>query len=260
MKRSSHIKNNLTLRLDKLSSFAERKLFDSPEFKSIKANYELELHMMIEFEIQKGELQKTSDELEVVKSQYNNIYEQAPIGCLTLDMQGIIIKSNEYISSLLGVEKNLLNKRHLSDFIAPDDKIIYREYCKSFAEEKYNKNCEVRLLLANGDSILVVLKKSLIHDKINENNSFLVTIFDLYSNEKQIYDFSHIKLNSKLSKLSKREKEVLNLVLKGLSNKEIALLLSIKSRTVELHRSNILSKTGVKNFLQLTIHPSNILS
>ena len=48
-------------------------------------------------------------------------------------------------------------------------------------------------------------------------------------------------------KLSIRENEVLKLVVKGLSNPEIAKVLSISESTVKAHVSSILRKLGVKN-------------
>ena len=50
--------------------------------------------------------------------------------------------------------------------------------------------------------------------------------------------------------LSNRELEVLNLLEKGLSNKEIASQLCIELRTVKWHTGNIFVKLGVKNRTQ----------
>ena len=47
--------------------------------------------------------------------------------------------------------------------------------------------------------------------------------------------------------LTKREKEILELITEGLSNKEIADQLCISLRTVETHRFNIVQKLDVKN-------------
>jgi DNA-binding NarL/FixJ family response regulator len=53
--------------------------------------------------------------------------------------------------------------------------------------------------------------------------------------------------------LTSREVEVLKLIIKGLTNKEIANELGINARTVEFHRANIYAKTGTKNAMQLAI-------
>ena len=52
-------------------------------------------------------------------------------------------------------------------------------------------------------------------------------------------------------RFTRREKEVLDLIAKGKTTKEIANLLSISEKTVETHRSNLLSKFDVKNVVSL---------
>lgn len=51
--------------------------------------------------------------------------------------------------------------------------------------------------------------------------------------------------------LSKREKEILRLIVEGLLNKEIADLLHISVRTVEKHRANIMNKTNLHKVIDL---------
>ncbi len=54
---------------------------------------------------------------------------------------------------------------------------------------------------------------------------------------------------SVLSSISKREKEIMYLILKEYSNLEIAEELHISLRTVETHKYNIMQKVGAKNIL-----------
>lgn len=56
---------------------------------------------------------------------------------------------------------------------------------------------------------------------------------------------------SRLAGLTKREHEVMMLAIQGYHNKEIASHLGISYRTVEIHRSNIMHKTGAINLLDL---------
>ncbi|MBK7712373.1 MAG: helix-turn-helix transcriptional regulator [Bacteroidales bacterium] len=62
--------------------------------------------------------------------------------------------------------------------------------------------------------------------------------------------------------LSERETEVLKLLSKGLSNKEIADSLNISIHTVISHRKNLTQKTGIKSQSGLTIYAlsNNIIS
>jgi DNA-binding NarL/FixJ family response regulator len=53
--------------------------------------------------------------------------------------------------------------------------------------------------------------------------------------------------------LSDREKEVLVLISKGLSTREIASILNISQRTVERHRTTLLDKTETRNAVSLVI-------
>ena len=51
--------------------------------------------------------------------------------------------------------------------------------------------------------------------------------------------------------LTKREQQILNLVLEGKSNKEIGEELNISKRTCEVHRFNLMKKLEVKNLMEL---------
>jgi len=53
--------------------------------------------------------------------------------------------------------------------------------------------------------------------------------------------------------LTRREKEVLELICKEYSTNEVAEALSISPRTVEGHRNNLILKTGVKNIAGLVV-------
>ena len=59
-------------------------------------------------------------------------------------------------------------------------------------------------------------------------------------------------------KLSKREKEVVKLLLEGNSNKLIALAMGISDRTVEFHLRNIYAKYQVNSRLELVLLLENI--
>lgn len=57
-----------------------------------------------------------------------------------------------------------------------------------------------------------------------------------------------------LVNLTKREKEILGLICNGYSNKEISEKLFLSPKTIENHRTNIISKTGTKNTAHLVMY------
>ena len=59
---------------------------------------------------------------------------------------------------------------------------------------------------------------------------------------------------ARFAQLSEREREVLAHIVRGLSNKEIARVLSLSPRTVESHRANIFAKLESDSLAQLIRH------
>lgn len=54
-----------------------------------------------------------------------------------------------------------------------------------------------------------------------------------------------------MSELSLREREVVELVVKGLSNREIGAMLFVTEKTVKFHLTNIFAKLGIRTRAQL---------
>ena len=54
-----------------------------------------------------------------------------------------------------------------------------------------------------------------------------------------------------LARISGREREVLELVADGMSSKEIARVLDLSPRTIEVHRANLFNKLGVDSLADL---------
>lgn len=63
-----------------------------------------------------------------------------------------------------------------------------------------------------------------------------------------------VKLNQEEPNISDREKEILLLICKGLTNAEIGKVLFISKRTVDGHRARILDKLNCKNTIELVMY------
>jgi FixJ family two-component response regulator len=58
-------------------------------------------------------------------------------------------------------------------------------------------------------------------------------------------------IRQRLTQLTAREREVLELIIRGRSNKQIAMDLDISIKTVAIHRANVMSKSGAVNTADL---------
>ena len=61
----------------------------------------------------------------------------------------------------------------------------------------------------------------------------------------------HVKARERYAQLSEREREVLGLIVAGLTNKEIGRSLQLSPRTVETHRANLFAKLETQSLAQL---------
>jgi two-component system response regulator FixJ len=63
----------------------------------------------------------------------------------------------------------------------------------------------------------------------------------------------HCEIQDRLNHLTVREQEVLFLIVKGLSNKEMARILDISNRTIEAHRASVMEKMHVNSLAELMV-------
>jgi DNA-binding NarL/FixJ family response regulator len=83
------------------------------------------------------------------------------------------------------------------------------------------------------------------------------TIYITDSDEVIVNKLCNLQRQSKTpvtQSLSTREKDVLKLLLQGLSNKEVAEKLIISTHTVIAHRKNIIEKTGIRSLPGLAVY------
>src|SRR5688500_18556505 len=84
----------------------------------------LEVHQ-VELEMQNQELRRTQLELDLARARYFELYDQAPVGYVTLDDAGLITSANLAIEQALGLERGLLCKQRFETFILADDQDTY---------------------------------------------------------------------------------------------------------------------------------------
>jgi DNA-binding NarL/FixJ family response regulator len=112
----------------------------------------------------------------------------------------------------------------------------------------------------NAGARAYILKDSVRSDVIDavraaaRGQSFLTRKISRMLQEDYIHDLRSRGLEDRYDLLTDREREVLQLVAEGSSNKEVAAALSIGVTTVETHRGHILQKLGLHSVPELILY------
>ncbi|WP_281846727.1 sensor histidine kinase [Olleya namhaensis] len=94
--------------------------------------HELEVHQ-IELEMQNEELREAQHRLEVIRDQYTDLFDFAPVGYLILDNKGVIVNINLTACDLLGIERALIKGKPLSAYMSSgESKILFLKLQEAF--------------------------------------------------------------------------------------------------------------------------------
>lgn len=92
-------------------------------------------------------------------------------------------------------------------------------------------------------------------EKPLDDDLFLVRIQEAVDKNKKARASSNTKhaLQERFNTLTPREQEVMALLIRNYSNKEVARALGISNRTVDVHRAHLMEKMRAKNLADLTL-------
>ncbi|MDD1609560.1 MAG: PAS domain S-box protein [Methylococcaceae bacterium] len=114
--------------------------------------HELRVHE-IELEMQNEELRRAQLALEESRDRYVDLYEFAPVGYLTLNLDGIITEINLTAATLLGVERVKLTRQRFAVYITAEDRERWYHHFLHIKQQGGKHQCELNLLRADGSPL-----------------------------------------------------------------------------------------------------------
>jgi PAS domain S-box-containing protein len=209
---------------------------------------------------------------------FENIFENAPLGVITMDVEGKLLSSNKYMLETSEYKKEEINNKDFKDLIYSEDSEKGLDVIAKITKEKKTYyNFELKIKTKTGKIKVLNISSCLISDS-NKNPLLIVAFFEDVTVKKKDEE-KHIKLLLKIKNLHKdlteitnmmldvpennnsdtlktlgvteREIEIVSLLIIGYKNKDIAEKLFISEETVKTHISRIYKKFDVGNRIEL---------
>jgi len=136
--------------------------------------YELQVHQ-IELEMQNEELHRAHEELEAGRDRYLELYDFSPVGYVTVSAKGIIQSANLTLTTMLGIERQALQGKPLSRFVAKEDKDELYLHYRQLRKTEQCGVCELRMTPNGGEEFHARLETM----PITEHAGYHITISDI---------------------------------------------------------------------------------
>jgi diguanylate cyclase (GGDEF)-like protein/PAS domain S-box-containing protein len=109
-----------------------------------KIVHDLSVHQ-IELELQNEELQRSQRQAEIARDNYARLYNQAPVGYLSLNEQGIILQTNQTFADMVGLRPESIVGKTLAHFIPSPEQNIFLGRFRAFFNSPHGKTIETTL-------------------------------------------------------------------------------------------------------------------
>ena len=108
-----------------------------------------------ELEKQIEELRKSNEELGKSRNKYAFLYDVAPVGYVTLDVNGDIQTVNLTGATLLGMERSSLTGLRFEQFVAAEDRAAFVDFLQAVFACRDKKTCRLKLTNDGGPPLYV---------------------------------------------------------------------------------------------------------
>lgn len=91
-------------------------------------------------------LQRDCEEYKQARNRYADLFDVAPVAYFVLNKEGCIQEVNSIGARQLGVKREALIRRSLSDFVANQDQGIFQQFCSQVCGKQILRSCEIDML------------------------------------------------------------------------------------------------------------------
>jgi PAS domain S-box-containing protein len=144
--------------------------------------HELGVHQ-VELEAQNEELLRNQTALEEARDRYLALYHQAPIGYVTISLNGRIVESNAMAAQMLGTQPGQLHGRRFADHFVGGDRLLFQKTCNKLLLEQVPARLDLRLVPTRGVPLWVNLSIS-VATETRQLRQYRIALLDITSRMK----------------------------------------------------------------------------
>ena len=133
----------------------------------------------IDLETENEELRRTQIALETSRARYFDLYEFAPLTCITLSEQGVISAANQRATTLLGVPRGALIDRSLSEFVSPEDHENHDRFRQRLFETGALQAYDLRMVRQDGSRFWARIMMTRVGNETNGAHTCQITISEI---------------------------------------------------------------------------------
>lgn len=236
----------LRARAERLLELKENRVAADFSVEDILAlTHELQVHQ-IELELQNEELRRAQLDLQLTAERYADLYDFAPVGYLSVDVRGLIVKGNLTAATLLGIERRGLIGAPFSRFIFVDDLASFHYLRHRMIQPQETDTIELRLQPLDGDPFWARLEVITRRDPVDEVLLWQIAISQIEAQKRaeqlmrRVNDELEERVTRRTHQLVLANRELLEEVARrkqaeaALREREETLELRVRERTAEL--------------------------
>lgn len=178
------------------------------------------------------EIKLLQQKLESSLNDYKSLYNNARVALYRTQISdGKMLECNDAMAELLGYKsrQQCMAECYITKHSDPQERI---EFIRLLKENGHIDNCQMKGWRLSGEQIWIKISARIYPEKDCLDGA--------------VWNITASKI------LTRVENEILELVMQGKCNKEIAFQLKRSIRTIEDHRSHIMQKLGAHNLVELT--------
>ncbi len=145
--------------------------------------HELRTHQ-IELEMQNEELRRSEQALTQARDRFTDLYDFAPIGCVTISDKGLILQVNLTLAGMLVMDRSRMIKQRFSTFVADQDQDAYYHHRKAVIDSKQRQSAEFRMLKVDGSLFWARIETTLERNADTASENLRMVVSDISERKK----------------------------------------------------------------------------